>query len=365
LDRAAGLKLEPPSTDNGIMVYGAGELGALAIEYCEACSIPVAGLLDREKIGSLKGRNQVYTISKPSEASWSVKQDMLVAIAVATMPFSVIREHLKAEGWRHLIPFYQLTARPRSGHPLRNGWMIGETSEVERNAVEWINKQWSDDSSRLHFEAFIAWHSNLTELLLSDYPIQPSQRYLIRPLIEYFHRRSDQMVDVGSHHGESVRRLYDAGIKFREYRLIEPDSASREHLTATMMFLRSQGSDVAIIDDVLLDTVGSHFFQDGLGYCSQVWERSTSLRNTRPLDDLELKPDFLKIHTEGSEIQIFLGARKTILKYRPAFAISVYHSRNGFCSDIAEIMQLPVDYRYFFRLHSYQGTGGFVYAIPR
>ena len=364
LDRAAEVKLEQPPIDKGVIVYGAGELGALAIEYLEACSIPVLGLLDWEKTGSLKSRNRVYTISHPMEAAWSVKHGMPVVIAVATTPFNPIKEHLNASGWRHVIPFYQLTAKPRGEHPLRNGWMVGQTSIAERSAVEWINTQWSDETSRVHFEAFIAWHSDLTELLSPDFPVQSNERYLIWALLEYFQDRNNQIVDVGAHKGESVRRLHDAGVKFREYRLIEPDYASREHLTATMIFLRSQGSDVAIIDDVLFDTGGSHFFQEGLGYCSQIWEYSTSLRNTRPLDDLELKPDFLKIHTEGSELQIFLGAKKTISKYRPAFAMSLYHSRNGFCSDIEEVMQSLVNYKYFFRLHSYQGTGAFVYAIP-
>ena len=45
-------------------------------------------------------------------------------------------------------------------------------------------------------------------------------------------------------------------------------------------------------------------------------------------------------------------------------AYSVYHRREGFYEDIAEIMKLFEGYNWFFRLHSFHGTGAFVYAIP-
>ena len=38
----------------GIYIYGAGELGKLALNYCEACKIKIMGVIDNYKSGYLK-----------------------------------------------------------------------------------------------------------------------------------------------------------------------------------------------------------------------------------------------------------------------------------------------------------------------
>jgi hypothetical protein len=106
-------------------------------------------------------------------------------------------------------------------------------------------------------------------------------------------------------------------------------------------------------------------FKEGLGYCSQLWSESTIVRSVNTLDSLDCRPDFLKIHTEGSELEVLLGGVNTISRDRPVLAFSIYHNRDGLCRIPFESMQLFEDYKWYFRLHSYQGTGGFIYGLPK
>jgi hypothetical protein len=76
-------------------------------------------------------------------------------------------------------------------------------------------------------------------------------------------------------------------------------------------------------------------------------------------------PDLIKIHTEGSELDILKGAAKTIKRYNPLLAYSVYHNRDGLCRAIIEPMKSFDNYLWYFRLHCYQGTGAFVYGVPK
>lgn len=349
----------------GIYIFGAGELGLLALEYCECCKIKVIGIIDNNRTGIARsGSGNEYLILLPTDVLLSDRLNRVVAVAVATAPFRPIANSLVDIGWKNVVPFYSLTSEKRSEHPLSNGWLIGEISNEERDAVLWINNNWSDQTSFKHYEAFLAWHYDYSEIPLKNNPIVINERYAIKPLVDYFSTRCNQVIDVGSHDGGAIRRLNETGIYFSEYVLIEPDSISRDLLYIEAEKLCGHGCKVTILDCLIGESCEQKPFKEGLGYCSQIWNHSTSYKLAVSIDELDFTPDFIKVHTEGSELMVLKGAQNTIRLFRPALAFSVYHSRNGFCYDICEVMKMFHSYRWYFRLHSYQGTGAFVYGIP-
>lgn len=362
---SANCVVEATDISSGVYIYGAGDLGALAVEYCESCEIHIAGILDKNKTGLIKGKSSQYLIHKPSEIPFEDRSHTPVAIAVVTAPILPISESLRSLGWSRVLPFYALTREKRIGHPLVNGWVAGLVSKHELETVQWICEKWGDAVSLAQYEAFLAWHIDGTELPLTNYPIDPNQRYVIPQLLSAFSLRHRQMVDVGSHRGESVRRLLEAGVVFSKYVLIEPDPVSRDHLSKALGGYQLAARQLEILDAVLGARNTVQPFIAGLGYCSQLWSESTTLRPVVTLDSLGCKPDFLKIHTEGSELDVLLGATDIIREHKPVLAFSVYHSRDGLCRAIAEPMRRFAGYEWYFRLHSYQGTGAFVYGVPK
>lgn len=88
-------------------------------------------------------------------------------------------------------------------------------------------------------------------------------------------------------------------------------------------------------------------------------------RLTKTLDELNLEPDILKIHTEGSEFEILQGGYLTISRYRPVIMYTIYHTRDGLTRSIFGPMKLFPNYSWYFRLHSFQGTGAVVYGLPK
>ena len=123
----------------GIFLYGAGELGRLAVEFCEACKVPVCGILDRNRSGSfVSKRGRAYQILAPQAKAQDVKKTPL-AVAIASLPYLPIRRQLQRYGWKHVFPFYRLTSLRLKGHPLRNGWMLGNVTAKEYSLVAWIS----------------------------------------------------------------------------------------------------------------------------------------------------------------------------------------------------------------------------------
>jgi len=351
--------------EKGFYIYGAGELGRLAIEFCEDCNLRVVGLLDQNRAGVLNSRlGNTYKIQKPTTVAASNKKTP-VGVAIITQPYEPIRDHLNRSGWVDVFPFCMLTSGTFKGHPLRNGWILGKVTKEEVNRVEWLCGKWADSHSHKHYEAFIAWHRNNHELDVAPYIIKTDDRYVIPEMLKALSIRKKVFVDVGSHHAEAMTKFKKNGMIFEKYYLFEPDATSNTFLRSNYSTFLPKGSTITIANDVLGKNKKRAPFEEGLGYCSQLWSESDKLRNVVTLDSFKLKPDFLKVHTEGTENEVLQGAKKTVLRSRPCIAYSVYHRRDGFCNDIIKPMEMFPDYNWFFRLHSYQGCGAFVYAIPR
>jgi len=348
----------------GCYIYGAGDLGRLAIEYCEACNLPIIGLLDQNRCGVLNSKQgKAYKIEKPTAVAASNKK-IPVGVAIITQPYEPIRDHLYQCGWAHVFPFCSLASGYLNGHPLRSGWVLGEVTKEEVKSVEWLCGNWSDDHSHKHYEAFIAWHRSNRELDVNPYTIKTDGRYVIPEVLNALSFRRKAFVDVGSHHAEAMIKFQKSGVIFNSYHLFEPDGTSNAFLNANYPEFLPRGSTITIANDVLGKNKTRAPFQEGLGYCSQLWGESDKQRDVVTLDSFRLSPDFLKVHTEGSENAVLQGAKETVLRSRPCIAYSVYHRRDGFCNDIIKPMEIFPDYNWFFRLHSYQGCGAFVYAIP-
>jgi FkbM family methyltransferase len=348
----------------GVYIYGGGEMGLLALEYCERCHIPIHGVLDSFKQGVLtSGSGVVYQIFNPFIKYSDDAFRRHVLVAVVTVSFDEIKGQLCAAGWESIYPFYDLTYPPRAEHPLSNGWSIGVISDSEKEMMELIKLGFGDEQSRLHYDAFVQWHLNKIELSTSPYPIDPGSRYAIPEVLTFLRGRCIQMVDVGAHHAESVIRLSREDMIFQSYVLFEPDPISFYYLESSKN-LYPYGAKVQVMRVALSDSVRKRWFSQGLGYCSQFSESGSEELTSRKLDEFHLEPDFLKIHTEGSELEVLRGSVETIARYRPLIAYSVYHRRAGFLGDILEPMTCFEGYDWFLRLHGFQGTGAFVYGVP-
>lgn len=74
---------------------------------------------------------------------------------------------------------------------------------------------------------------------------------------------------------------------------------------------------------------------------------------------------FIKMDIEGSEISALKGAVKTIQKYKPTLAISIYHKHSDFVDIPMLILGLDVKYNYYIRHHDNDLSETVLYAIPQ
>ena len=98
---------------------------------------------------------------------------------------------------------------------------------------------------------------------------------------------------------------------------------------------------------------------------SQVSEESNTMIATDTIDGIlngEMAT-FIKMDIEGSELEALIGAKKTIQKYRPRLAISLYHQYKDIIEIPAYIISLVPDYQLFIRHYSSDIWETVLYAI--
>ena len=348
--------------DNGIILYGSGELGKLALSYCQKCNIRTRVFLDQSCIlGEVSELSGVYTFN-PSHQFSSEYYDIPVVVCVATYPFESIRDSLLSMGWKSIFPFYQLTKDANSFYPITNGWLVGQLSQTEKSRIEYVFEHLEDDCSREHYKSFLCWHSGYHEQHDPKFPINPTDRYYVGPIKDFLYSKSHTIIDAGAHRGQLLDIVLAQRILINEYHAFEPDPESYEIITNKLMSTSfpSAAYQKCISSEISPD---AKFFA-GLNYCSKLSSFGSLSVETVSIDSLDLNPTIIKYHTEGAEFDGLRGSRNTIDKCQPLIMASLYHSRDGLCDILYYFMATHRNYRYYLRLHSYQGTGLFLYALP-
>ena len=341
-------------------LYGAGSLGKLAIDYLRTVtgSGPIRALdHDAERIKMVDG----VPVLHPQETNNASRKSDCIAVAVCSQPYVPIQNKLLEYGYQKITPFYDLVEGFGKGkHPLSNGWfapvLVGQNYTNTCNVIS----NWSDAVSRAHHLQFIAWRRTREEWSFEDAPVNTANRYFIPQVVKTLHDH-EVFMDVGAYHGNVCVDFLDiVNNKFKQIIAIEPDTISR----AVLDWNVNSDPRIEIHDFAATKDHGVGLFHDGLGYASQIAPTGKQHVVTKPIDSLRAAPTFIKMHLEGGEYPALRGARYTLFLHRPIVVVTVYHNMDGFWKTPLWLMDNLADYKFYFRLHSWCGTGAVVYAIP-
>ena len=165
----------------------------------------------------------------------------------------------------------------------------------------------------------------------------------------------------------SLEFAYHSGDTYKRIVAFEPDPICYEICEDNLLFFPKEKRDcVKILNVGAHDTDGMLPFQRTaeIGN-SRIVEKSEENIPVRKIDDVPECADatFLKIHTEGTELNVLAGAEKTILRNRPKIAVSCYHNITELVEIPAYLKKLCPDYRLFMRHYSTGTTESVLYAV--
>jgi len=361
---AAPCKFSPVIDNAPLALYGAGNMGRLACETLENVgrSFEMVIDLNAQKLANAAWCN--VPLLHPDDVPHDAKIKLRLAVSLVSSPYVAIERSLLAQGFRDVVPFYDLAESFRPIHPLGNGWFAPPLTRQDLDHTARILNSWHDDVSRAHHLQFLAWRRLREEWIFDPAPLSPDTRFFIPEVVDVL-SDNEFFVDGGAHHGhvtqEFVRQTNGA---FDRILAIEPDPSNLAHLRSNLQSWMPDDGRIYCSDCALADVEADLPFREGLGYASQLSETGTTRVATRALDTMGLSPTFLKLHLEGGELAALKGARKTLLLNRPIITATVYHNADGIWRSPLWLMETLRDYHFLFRLHTWCGTGAVIYAIP-
>jgi FkbM family methyltransferase len=357
--------LQPRKVDKPVVLFGAGNLGKLAADLLAHVGVPVTAVVNDNP---LEGEAQLFwqergiKVFLPHEVPVEMKDNCLMLNSIVTAPVVPVLVRLRAQGWKDVAPFYDASQSfaVQGKHPLNNGWFARHFTEVEKDVVRAIFHWWGDDASRAHYLQFLAWRMGRVELFQEHWPVRLDNRFFI-PEVAVKLGENEAFLDCGAHVGSVIKAfLWVTSGKYDSIHAFEPDGVNYQKLLETVSSLKR----VTTSHLALASEDGSQSFATGFDYASKLTQHGNTRVSTTKLDWLGIKPTFVKLHTEGSELSIIKGGINIFRCYRPILALTVYHNDEGIWETPLYLMEKLSDYRFMFRSHSWAGTGAVIYCIP-
>lgn len=284
----------------------------------------------------------------------------LVAVCTVFSAYEPIYAALYAQGWRQIVPFYDIAEYYVDRVPMGNGWFLPSVAEEEYAAIREVFFNWSDDVSRAAHLQFIAWRLHREEWEYAEAPVSIDDRYFIEPLRCRLKQGEEYFLDAGAYHGkvsEAFLRLVDN--KYRGILAIEPDAMNVSVLREKLTY-----NNVSIMSCALGERSGTVGFKAGLELASRVMRSAPEQVQMCTLDEIDAPATFVKLHLEGGELEALKGGISWLKKRRPLLAITVYHTSDGVWKIPQFLMRHLESYRFLLRTHAWCGTGMVMYGVP-
>ncbi len=358
---STNIELPTPKISKPVMLYGAGNLGKMAKDFFDFFKIPILEVID---IYADKHRVDEFwkdaKITDPSDISKQDKENLLV-VCIVNSPFVPLRDKLTKEGWKNVVHFYDVSQAYNNSHPLNNGWVLKKPQKEDKTRIEKIFLSLADDLSRAHYLQFLAWRKLRLELHTTDATLNTANRFFIPQVASVLHKH-EVFVDCGAYNGAVVIKFLKlVGNKYRQIYAIEPDPKNFDILKKNVTSLPK----IKTIKAALSKKSSRENFYSGFNLASRLDPAGNSKVKTFTLDKLNIPATYIKMHLEGGELEALMGSEKTIKKFRPILAVTIYHNELGVSKIPWYQMKIAKDYDFYMRLHSWCGTGAVLYAIPK
>lgn len=328
----------------GVYIYGAGFVGAWSVSYLEGLGIPVLGFVDSDpqKWGSLVSGKLVFNLDDPEVQSAKV---ILIGSRHAVHAIEKVLENFSA-----LIMSVDAFVVHQQGE-----------EEIDRLEALFSDDQQSMDTVRAVLMSMLEGTTKPLSAFADNRP------YFDK--FGFFNRQGEVFVDAGAYVGDSVERfLWSVNGVFKHIHAFEPGLTQYQAMTKRVDRLMAEwaldAGKISLVNKGLSDASrsveikrSSHLTQTRIYQISdeQQYDGPSDVVNTISLDEY-FDGDaftFLKVDIEGSEAAMLRGAVKSIQRFRPRIALSVYH----YPSDIFELTQkcfnLNPDYEFSLSHHSF------------
>lgn len=222
---------------------------------------------------------------------------------------------------------------------------------------------WADEASQHEYNAQLKWR------IFSDFDglSTPVRHEIYFPNDLFTTTRDEVFVDCGSYDGDTTRSLLQKQVSFKGNIIaFEPDPLNFHKLELYAKALPPGIKEKLSIYPFAVGAQKSKVRFEVTGTVASFVGSGDLEVDCVTLDDIlaDIKPTYIKMDIEGSELNALAGAQNTIKKNLPVLAISAYHRPDHLWRIPSIINSYSDQYRFFLRPHDLEVWDLVCYAIP-
>jgi FkbM family methyltransferase len=173
-------------------------------------------------------------------------------------------------------------------------------------------------------------------------------------------------IDAGSYNGNtSLQFIKWCRGDYEKIYAFEPDKLCRSRCIDT--FSKNKVENIEFVEKGTFNKTGQmSFLQSGMSFSkitdSEEGKDSIAVTTIDEVLNGE-RASFIKMDVEGAELESLEGAKKTIEKYHPRLAISLYHKPEDVITLPLYILDISKDYKFFIRHYTASLNETILYAV--
>lgn len=350
-----------------VILYGAGNLGKMAIDLLRRVKITPKYIVDRNE--SNRGCNLMgINIIMPEDISRLDCRDPLIVVCVVTVPYFEIANYLRTLGIYNIVHFYDVTEALGERLGMTNGWRYSSLTNIDKGAIKQVFNNWADLISRAHYIMVLYWRLHRQEINFNEAPVTGHDRLFPPDIMPPF-AKNEVFIDCGAYEGDTIKRIIvlTQGI-FSKIIAFEPDAINYLHLQNYV-----NGLEPKIKNRIYLNHCGIGDKNEEIGFLSHRGMasrfsdtyRDSIVRMVRLDDAKNIEfASFVKMHLEGFEFPALTGAIKYLQNCRPIIVVTLYHSEEGIWKIPLLLMKNLKNYYFYHRVHAYCGNSSILYGVP-
>ena len=337
------------SSDKVKVVYGMGNGADKILGVCERYGIEISDFFASD--GFVRGHSfhgKVVLSYSEAKAKYGAENMIVLLSFASSLPDVLENIYRIADECELYAPDV-----PVSGDNL----FTSEFYEEHKEKIDSVRSLLCDEKSREVFDSVINYKLSGDVGYLRDTHSDIRDAYS-----DILHAESfEYIADLGAYNGDTLREIKPYLKRIKGAMAFEPDVRNFKKLS-----LYAEGEDFKIDCLNLAAWSGEEtLFFDGGGSRNSTLMTGDSLAVGKAAKVMEVKAnsldnilggervDYIKFDVEGSEKEAIEGAKKTICKYCPALAVSVYHRSEDIFALALQLKELCPEYKLYLRRREY------------
>ena len=327
-----------------VVSYGAGNMGRAALELLRG-RCEVTGFIDGNPAlwGSSISGVPVWSLSNTPEELC----DAAALVAMAVCPFSSIRKSLLEFGFQWVVPAGDYVNAQYTQDEILNTWRARDLRGTP---------SFADEKSVLDYRAACQWFTQRTD---GEQALDGSKYF--PEFLNAQISRCGIMLDTAALDGGYIDSFLQRNKDGRVYSyVLTPQTVPMQSLLE-----KYQGRRVSFFE---CEAAG----QDGTLNCRRIGlmrpftQKQMYAVPVKTIDTAmeDTAFDYLRCYSMSETLPILQGGERSIHKYRPLIAVNIGHYQSDFLQVPPYLIEQCVNYKFYFRMHSYQGNDCILYAVP-